>query len=164
MDANSARSGTEINSPATELVLTREILSEMHANAASAFPEECCGLILGTFEDETQTKRAVESLRMNNVFVKEERYHRYTIDPKDFLVAETDAEARGLEVVGIYHSHPNAPARPSQFDTNHAWPTLSYVVIEVRESQPVDTKSWILKDDRSEFTTEEIKLGKKEGS
>ncbi len=85
---------------------------------------------------------------MENVFLKEERYHRYSIDPKEFLIVESAGEARGLEVVGIYHSHPNAPAKPSQFDTARAWPNLSYVVMEVRDARPVETRSGVLRDDR----------------
>jgi proteasome lid subunit RPN8/RPN11 len=129
----------------------------MQAHASSIYPEECCGLLLGVFEDSSKTKKVKESKQMSNVFQKEERYHRYTIDPKDFMSAESDAESRGLDIVGIYHSHPNAPAKPSLFDMSHAWPSLSYVVIEVRDSEPVETKSWLLKEDRSEFVQEEMK-------
>ena len=111
-------------------------------------------MLLGAIDG--NTKRAAESRPMSNVFPKEERYHRYTVDPKEFLNVETEAESRGLEVVGIYHSHPNAPAKPSKFDLEHAWPTLSYVVMEVRDSKPVETRSWILEDDRSEFAPEHL--------
>jgi len=93
---------------------------------------------------------------MSNAFQKEERYHRYSVDPKEYLKAENEAESKGLEVVGIYHSHPEAPAKPSQFDMIHAWPTLSYVVISVKKEIPVEAKSWILKSDRSEFIQEEL--------
>jgi|SRR5579872_4918925 len=157
MGADSARSGTDFN-PTTELNISEDILVDMHAHASSTYPEECCGLLLGKVRGPTKT--ATESRRMGNVFVKEERYHRYTIDPKEFLNAESDAEARGLEVVGIYHSHPNAPAKPSRFDTDYGWPTLSYVVIEERDARPVETNSWILKDDRSEFVQEKLAISK----
>jgi len=133
----------------------------MRAHAASTFPEECCGLLLGRFDDEARTKQVTETRVMGNVFRKEERYHRYTIDPKEFLVAETEAESRGLDVVGIYHSHPNAPAQPSSFDRDHAWPTLSYVVMEVRDGKPVEAKSWVLKEDRSEFQPEDMTIREK---
>ena len=160
MDADSAHSGTAFNSKDLGLILTEKILSEMLAHASSTYPEECCGLLLGGFENEAKVKRVQESKRMENVFQKEERYHRYTIDPKEFLAAETNAESRGLEVVGIYHSHPNAPARPSLFDRDRAWPTLAYVVIEVRDSKPVATRSWVLKPDRSDFEEEKLTIEK----
>jgi proteasome lid subunit RPN8/RPN11 len=156
LDADSAPSGTNFNTANTVLLIADGILAGMKSHASSTYPEECCGLLLGVFEGGSRTKRVIESKRMGNVFVKEERYHRYTIDPKEFLVTETDAESRGLEVVGIYHSHPDAPAKPSQFDTNLAWPTLSYVVMRVTNSRPEETRSWVLRDDRSEFTEEKI--------
>ena len=160
MNADSARSGTDFNPAKTRVVLQDATIADMHSHASSTYPEECCGLLLGTFEEESTKKRVLESKRMGNVFVKEERYHRYTIDPKEFMKTESEAESQGLDVVGIYHSHPNAPAKPSQFDMNFAWPTLSYIVIEVRDSKPVETKSWLLKDDRSEFVLEEMKIEK----
>jgi proteasome lid subunit RPN8/RPN11 len=158
MDADSAHSGSKISQSLSGIFLPERIFFEIHSHASSIFPEECCGLLLGVFE-EIKLKRVEESKRMGNVFQKEERYHRYTIDPKEFMIAETDAEARGLEVVGIYHSHPNAEAVPSNFDRDHAWPTLSYVVVEVRASKPANTRSWILKDDRTGFTEEKITIG-----
>jgi len=156
MNADSAHSSTEFNHERTRIILADSTLAQMQSHAASIYPEECCGLLFGIFRDDSRTKKVVESKRMSNVFQKEERYHRYTIDPKEFMNAENEAESRGLDVVGIYHSHPNAPAKPSQFDMNHAWPSLSYVVIEVRDSAPVETKSWLLKEDRSEFVREEM--------
>jgi proteasome lid subunit RPN8/RPN11 len=160
MNADSAHSNTAFKPP-TSIVLVSTTLTDMHSHASAIYPEECCGLLLGTFDEESKNKRVVESKRMGNVFVKEERYHRYTIDSKEFMATESEAESRGMEIVGIYHSHPNAPAKPSQFDMNHAWPSLSYIVIEVRDSKPVDTKSWLLMDDRSEFVLEEMKIEKK---
>ena len=74
------------------------------------------------------------------------------------MEVDIDAEARGLEIVGIFHSHPNAPAKPSQYDVSHAWPSLSYVVIEVRAAKPVEMKSWVLKDDRTEFVQEKVTM------
>jgi len=155
MSADSAHSTTDFKAR-TKVILSAEIVLSMHAHASFTYPEECCGLLLGEFKDGVSTKVILESRRMENVFVKEERYHRYTIDPSEFLKVESEAQSRGLEVAGVYHSHPDAPAKPSQFDANHAWPTLSYVVIEVRAAQPVDTKSWVFQGDRSEFIQEEI--------
>ncbi len=140
----------------TKVILNPQLLSLMESHASSTYPEECCGLLLGFYEDSSRIKRVKEAKRMSNVFQKEERHHRYTIDPKEYLKAENEAESMGLEVVGIYHSHPEAPAKPSQFDMVHAWPTLSYVVISVMNEVPAEAKSWILKNDRSEFIQEEL--------
>ena len=143
MGADSAHFSTDFNALGTKVAFNDSIMAEMHAHASSTYPEECCGLLLGNFEEDSKVKRVAEARPIGNVFRKEERYHRYTIDPKEFLTVESEAETKGFEVVGIYHSHPNAPARPSQFDREHAWPTLSYVVIEVRNSEPEDTRSWV---------------------
>jgi len=97
---------------------------------------------------------------MENVFEKEERYRRYTIDPIKYMDAENEAAVSNEEIIGIYHSHPNAEARPSHFDLNFAWPLLSYVVVEVRDSKPAATKSWILKEDRSDFLLEDMEISR----
>ncbi|MHB1907897.1 MAG: M67 family metallopeptidase [Nitrososphaerales archaeon] len=136
------------------IVLDQQMLEQMHLHAISTYPEECCGLILGKFDG--ATKRVQRVKRMKNSFEPKERYHRYTIDPKEFLTAEKEADSFGEEIVGIYHSHPNAPPKPSEFDRNHAWPSLSYIVIEIREQKPLNTFSWILSEDRSEFVQEQI--------
>lgn len=156
MSAESARTDTKIRKNDTQVSLGGSLVSEIHGHASSTYPEECCGLLLGRFEDDSTLKVVLGTRRMNNVFAKEERYHRYTIDPKEFIAVEGEAESNGLEIVGIYHSHPNAPAKPSEFDRNNAWPSLSYIVVEVRNSSPVATKSWLLKEDRSEFLPEEM--------
>lgn len=143
---------------ATKVIIGRGSMDSIYSHASSTFPEECCGLLFGVFEEKDSVKRVNSSTQMKNVFEEKERYHRYTIDPKKFLTEEIDAQNRGEEIVGIYHSHPNAPAKPSQYDQSHAWPTLSYIVVEVREAKPLNVASWILKDDRSEFIQEEIQV------
>ncbi|MDG6994596.1 MAG: M67 family metallopeptidase [Nitrososphaerota archaeon] len=138
----------------TSLIIDQKSLDQINAHAVSAFPEECCGLMLGTFEEDSKVKRVEQLRRMANTYATEERYHRYTIDPKEFMEIENEASEQGKEIVGIYHSHPNAPSKPSLFDQNHAWPTLSYLVVEVREKKPISTRSWVLKEDRSDFLQE----------
>ena len=144
----------KVNIEAKQIVVNQQMLDEMHAHAASTYPEECCGLMLGLLDG--GIKRVVDLRRMKNAFEPSERYHRYTIDPREFLTAEGEAEKKGEEIVGIYHSHPNAPAKPSLFDQDHAWPTLSYIVMEVRQRKVAQTASWVLKEDRSEFLPEEM--------
>ena len=130
----------------------------MYSHASSTYPEECCGLLLGKFEDNSNRKLVRGSKRMDNVFEKEERYRRYTIDPIKYMEVENEVAAMNEEIVGVYHSHPNATARPSPFDLNFAWPSLSYVVVEVREAKPATTKSWILNEDRTDFIPEDMKI------
>lgn len=150
-------SNGKIDISGTTIVLTHQLLEKMHAHAISAFPEECCGLMLGTFEENSRVKKVIELKQMKNVFAPQERYHRYTIDPMEFMQVENEAEKKGEEIIGVYHSHPNAPSRPSLFDQGHAWPSLSYVVIEIREKKPISIRSWLLREDRGDFLQEKIK-------
>jgi proteasome lid subunit RPN8/RPN11 len=141
-------------------VLDLNMLEEMHLHSLSAFPEECCGLMFGNFSDtkDDRATRVVTIQRMRNTFDPAQRFHRYSIDPKEFLNIETDAEERGEEIIGVYHSHPNAPAKPSEFDRFYAWPDLSYVIMEIVDRKILDTKSWILKEDKKGFNPQEIRV------
>lgn len=142
--------------PETEIVLDQPMLSEIFSHAVSSYPEECCGLMIGRIDG---SKKVVTSLRrMKNSFAPSERYHRYTIDPMDYLAVENEIEGHGQEIVGIYHSHPDAPAKPSPFDQNHAWPTLSYVVVKVSKNKTEDATSWVLSEDRGEFLQEKLSV------
>ncbi len=142
----------------SRISLNQKMMLAMKGHAASTYPEECCGLLIGKFEENSTCKLVNSCKRMQNAFQEKERYHRYTIDPTLFIQAENEAASLSEEIVGIYHSHPDAPAKPSIFDLKHAWPTFSYVVIEVRKTKTVDTQSWVLKDDRSEFLLETMEV------
>ena len=106
----------------TTIIIDQCVILEMHNHASSTYPEECCGLLLGKFEDNLTRKLVKGSKRMENVFEKEEKYRRYTIDPINNMDAENEAAVLNEEIIGIYHSHPNAAARPSHFDLDFAWP------------------------------------------
>ncbi len=84
------------------------------------------------------------------------RANRYTIDPREIWFAEKKHEKQGMGVVGFYHSHPDAPARPSSFDLENAWPMYSYVIMSLVHGEASDMASWILMDDRSAFREEEL--------
>jgi proteasome lid subunit RPN8/RPN11 len=144
--------------PRTRIALDRKMLDEIRSHAASTYPEECCGLMIGFFEQNSTLKRVRELKRMNNEFAKEERYHRYTINPMEYLLTEEAASEKGEEIVGVYHSHPNAPSKPSVFDQDRAWPSLSYVIVEVRDGTPVSSNSWVLTEDRQDFIQEEMQI------
>jgi proteasome lid subunit RPN8/RPN11 len=82
--------------------------------------------------------------------------NRFSVTPDDVLEAEKAARAEGLEVIGWYHSHPDHPARPSDYDRDHAWPWYSYIIVSVHAGVPQDMTSWRLKDDRSGYLEEKI--------
>ena len=81
---------------------------------------------------------------------------RFMVRPDDYRTAEKKASEVGADLLGFYHSHPDHPARPSQYDLDHAWPFFSYIIVSVREGQPELMTSWLLKDDRSAFDEEAL--------
>ncbi len=83
--------------------------------------------------------------------VTERAHDRYLIDPLEQLRIEKEAWTRGLEIVGFYHSHPDHPARPSQFDTHHAWPVWIYVVVSVERGRLTRATAWRLNERARRF-------------
>jgi len=130
-------------------------LTRIHAHGEQAYPEECCGVLIGRDAKEGEPATVVRVIAAENERV-DSRHNRYVISPQSLLRAQRDARAAGLDVVGYYHSHPDHPARPSEFDREHAWPGTSYVIVSVREGKAVDCRSWRLRDDRAAFEEEAI--------
>jgi proteasome lid subunit RPN8/RPN11 len=127
--------------------------TEIAAHGERDYPHECCGLLLGNF-GASGTKLLVETYPISNAREEEAKRNRFLIRPEELMHGERYAETRGLEVVGFYHSHPDHPAVPSQYDLDHAWPTFSYVVISVSAGTARDFRSWEMEPDRSKFNEE----------
>jgi proteasome lid subunit RPN8/RPN11 len=136
------------------LQLSASAVATMHAHAARAYPEECCGVMLGA-DDEEGRRRVVDVLEVANV-KNEARTRRYLMDPAALLAAEKSASGRGLDVVGIYHSHPDHPSHPSEFDREHAMPFWSYLIVSCQGGGVASTQSWRLREDRSRFDEEDL--------
>jgi proteasome lid subunit RPN8/RPN11 len=140
------------------LVLTAELRKSIESEGVAAFPNECCGILIG--RDVTSPdgrRRIVEKLLPGkNVFESDEQYHRFSIDPRLQLRAEREAEAEGRTVLGFYHSHPDHPARPSEYDREHGWPFYSYVIVSIMNGQPADMTGWVLNDQSEQFERQEI--------
>ena len=135
------------------IVLSHTQRAAIASHAVEAHPEECCGLMLGTFSDEGR-KVVRELLPISNAREAEARHNRFLIGPMEMLRGEREARARGLDIVGIYHSHPDCPAVPSQFDLDHAWPVYSYVIVTSTAAGAGEMHSWELREDRSGFDPE----------
>ena len=119
------------------------------------YPHEACGLMGGTVDgDRTVVTQLVPLANQRTDSAR----NRYLIDPDAFRRAQGELDAAGLEVVGIYHSHPDHPAEPSTFDHEHAWPRLSYVIVAVAAGRAAELRSWRLSDDRAAFEEEPITL------
>ena len=137
------------------ICLTETLAGEVRSEGERAYPNECCGVLLGVL-GENEEKSVTQILPILNEFSEGEQYHRFLITPENMLDAEKKARALKLDVLGFYHSHPDHPARPSDFDREHALPFYSYIITAVEKGEARDFTSWILKDDRSAFVAEDV--------
>ena len=139
-----------------QLHLTEEILAEIHAHGEQAYPEEGAGLMLGNDGARGRVVKAIFPL--TNAREETARHNRYLITPKDMLAGELEADRLGLDVVGVFHSHPDHPNLPSEFDREWALPWFSYLITSVQGGEAVASRSWRLTDDRNRFTEENIEI------
>jgi proteasome lid subunit RPN8/RPN11 len=125
----------------SRLLLPAAVRAELDALVIRGYPYETCGLVIGRQEPVgVQICRVVQARNLN----VERAADRYLLDPEDFLVADREARAEGLEIVGIWHSHPDHPARPSETDRQGAWEGWSYVIVAVTRNGVADLRSWRL--------------------
>ena len=142
--------------------LETRLIDEIKRQAEAEYPKECCGLLIGRIEDGGRTRVVAETYPVANAWEESDTMHRrMMITPQDYMRAERQFARQGLGVVGNYHSHPNHPAVPSQFDLENLapWPTMSYIVVSVLEGQAAELRSWELEADRPRFNEEEILKG-----
>jgi proteasome lid subunit RPN8/RPN11 len=155
--------------------------SEMLAHAVEGYPLEICGLLAGTVND-AGARRILEAWPVRNAWELDpelrrstlaslgepdaagrakawdsaESERRFLIDPRELVAAMRRARAAGLDLVGVYHTHPNHPAQPSEFDREMAWPDWSYLIVSVRNGQVADVRSWVLDADGAAFVEEAV--------
>ena len=138
------------------LRLPGDQIAAIRAHGRRAYPHECCGALLGAPDPD----RAGETTVLATLPAGNEREdapaNRYLISSAEVRRLEEEARRRGLAVVGFYHSHPDHPARPSDYDRNHAWPWYSYLILEVRDGADADLRAWRLTDDRARFEEETL--------
>jgi proteasome lid subunit RPN8/RPN11 len=151
------------------LRVSSEAVSAIAAHAEATYPDECVGLLLGTLDDEAKTATgayAVENRWAGQVSLAESddptsRRDRFYLDPRDYLRADREARAKGLEIVGCYHSHPDYPATPSERDRVGSQAiggtSFSFVIQSVRAGSAAELASWLLVDAGARFEAEEIK-------
>lgn len=136
------------------LEISEDQLKLVSEEGEKSYPSECCGFLLGKTSDGGKCVLRVKPSQ--NSAAKPNQRNRYLIDPRDYLEINKDARRRGEEILGFFHSHPDAEARPSEFDTEHAWPWYSYIIVSVKNGKAGALTSWILKDDRSGFDEEDV--------
>ncbi len=129
-------------------------MAEITRHGEQAYPYEGCGLLLGRAED--GHKIVEEILPVENARESDAQHNRYLIPPDAVLKGEQLAAQKGLDVVGFFHSHPDHPERPSDFDRDHAWPWYAYLITSVQQGRAVKTAAWTLVEDRTRFEKEDI--------
>lgn len=137
----------------SRLVITPRHLLTINRHATVSYPEECCGVLIGRVQAECTVVERVLSVGNER---QDSRHNRFLINPETVLAAHKEARALGLDIVGYYHSHPDHPARPSDFDREHAWPGLSYLIVSVQKGKVAEARSWRLTDDRGRYEEETI--------
>jgi len=157
------------------LVLTADHLHQMRSHGERLYPEECCGILVGRLLPDTQQRQLLEIHPANNDWQPDidlgaenlsgaagktqplNRSRRYWIDPRHLLQTQRYARDRNLAIIGIYHSHPDHEAIPSECDRTLAWPDYSYVIMSVRQGQAIDIRSWQL-DETHHFRPDPLQI------
>ncbi|MEO6213871.1 MAG: M67 family metallopeptidase [Vicinamibacterales bacterium] len=134
------------------MVLERGTEAGIRTHAAAAYPHECCGALLGRVDRDERI--ITEAWPIANG--ASDRARRFTVSAGDYQGAETRARLAGLALLGFYHSHPDAPAAPSQEDLARAWPNFNYIIVSVVKAMPAELTCWRLREDRSAFEREDI--------
>ena len=128
--------------------ISERVLTQIHLHAERSYPEECCGALLGTDHDDG---RLVSNVLEIDNSQGSNRQRRFLVTPIQYRDVERVADSLNLELVGFYHSHPDHPAIPSQFDTDHAMPWLTYIIVSIAKGKAGKTTAWLLRGDRKKF-------------
>jgi len=138
--------------PEHRIAVTSAVDEGIRRHGEETYPHECCGALVG------QNGRVTATVPLSNT-TEEGPRRRFLVRPSDYRLAERRAIELGGELLGFYHSHPDHPARPSQYDLDHAWPTFAYAIVAVAAGRAGDMTVWWLKDDRSMFEEGELHHG-----
>ncbi len=134
------------------LKISKELVKRMSAHMEAAYPEEGAGFLLGS---EGEVK---DILPLPNAREDEARHNRFLFTPEDYLKAEMKAMELGVDLLGVFHSHPDCPNIPSEYDREWAQPFFSYIITRVDKGSAVSHRSWKLTEDRTKYTEEEIQI------
>ncbi len=144
------------------LIVTDAIREQVEKAGEGAFPEECCGFLIGPipdgFEVHGREARVDEARPLPNGWESAARTHRYQIDPRLLASVENELSGTGRGVIGFYHSHPSVPAWPSPFDLERSWPCYSYWIVCVREGKAAGSRSWMRSEDGTSFLEEDLRI------
>ncbi len=131
------------------LELAPDIATAIRRHGEETYPHECCGALIG------RDDRTTAVVPLPNT-TEEGPRRRFLVRPSDYRLAEQRARELGGDLLGFYHSHPDHPARPSQYDLDHAWPTFAYIIVAVAAGASADMTVWYLREDRTTFEKGEL--------
>lgn len=132
------------------LTISEGQLQQVHRILERAYPREGCGILTGRVLD--GMKVVLEVREASNR--RDDTQNRYLIDPKIIRDLERELRHEALDILGFFHSHPDVPAVPSDYDRDHAWPWFSYLIVSVQDGQSEDARCWVLREDRARFEEE----------
>lgn len=150
------------------LHISHEQLAQICAHLETGYPNEACGILIGELDWASGHRTVHLVTPVRNAWPLEDgaptvvaasgngQRDRYMIDPEDVARADRAASARGLDIIGFFHSHPDSPAIASETDREWAWPVVSFVIARVDAGKTTDVRSWLLRDDRSQFDAEDL--------
>jgi proteasome lid subunit RPN8/RPN11 len=139
----------------TTIELPNSEWEKIRQHGSRDYPNECCGFLLGAETD--GRKRVAEAWPAPNSRHDSPR-NRFLITAEDWREGEKYSTEKKLDILGFYHSHPDHPARPSEYDREHAWPWMSYIILSVQQREPAAMTSWVLTEDRSKFEEETVEI------
>jgi proteasome lid subunit RPN8/RPN11 len=138
--------------------LSETLIEQIRRHATETYPHECCGALIGCVRD--HVKDITDVLPMKNRQTDVKAHSRFLVTAEDHRELEILATKRGLEILGFYHSHPDHPARPSEYDREHALPWYSYAIVSVCDGESADLECWNLTEDRATFSSEPISVAR----
>ena len=136
------------------LEIPEQIRQDLHTYLEAAYPEEGVGLLLGMVDGDHRSVGRL--LKLTNRREDEARHNRYLLSPQDYMHGEQEADRLGLDLLGIFHSHPDHPNRPSDFDRQWAMPWFIYLITSVQQGKAEESRAWTLSEDHAQFIEEKI--------
>ncbi|MBU1702551.1 MAG: M67 family metallopeptidase [Candidatus Eisenbacteria bacterium] len=138
------------------LHLQQEQIETIQRRGRRAYPMECCGFLLGIFDG--NVRRVHATWEAENIQKGEAAGRRYTISPESLFHCDQKARREGMEILGVYHSHPDHPAEPSEFDAQHAVADWSYLIVQISAKRTGSVTAWRPRNDRAGFDPEDIRV------
>ncbi|MFN4293908.1 MAG: Mov34/MPN/PAD-1 family protein [Thermoflexales bacterium] len=144
------------------LTIPRALFDKMTRHLEAGYPYEACGILIGEMDDPAHpSRRLVRDVILvanawDEVNARESRRNRYLISPDEYVKADREASKRGLDIVGVFHSHPDHPSQPSEMDRSQAWPGISYVIVSVCGGKATTAQAWLLRNERDAFEEESL--------